>query len=198
VSEYDYEGLDLRRKRAILLGQLARILEQGSSAYRVNDDNTGLVRRVDATVTAAFEAAAAAAGANSHSGSAAGQIRSAWNELYGLKPDAPAAFRAAIQAVESASHAIIEPNNAKATLGSMLGQLRSAPERFELVIPGPDQTGNIEPLIKMLELIWNGQTSRHGARTVTRPETQEEANMAVHLAVLLVHWFATGAVRRKP
>jgi hypothetical protein len=34
--------------------------------------------------------------------------------------------------------------------------------------------------------------------TVTKTETQEEAEMAVHLAVTLVHWFSTGAVVRKP
>ena len=50
----------------------------------------------------------------------------------------------------------------------------------------------------MMELLWTGQTSRHGAQTVARRETQQETAMAVHLAVLLVHWFTTGAVRRKP
>jgi hypothetical protein len=30
----------------------------------------------------------------------------------------------------------------------------------------------------------------------TRPETLEEAVMAVHLAVMLVQWFISGAVRK--
>jgi hypothetical protein len=50
----------------------------------------------------------------------------------------------------------------------------------------------------MMSLLWTGQSSRHGAETVTRPETAAEAEMAVHLAVTLVYWFSTGAVRQKP
>ena len=193
----DGSGAMWRHDRAMMVRELAVILEQGSSAYRINDDINGLVRRVDATVTAAATASITAAEATSRLGSASDQLRSAWAKLYGLKPDPPVAYREAIQAVESAAHAIVEPNNARATLGTMLGQLRSTPGQYELAIPGPDQTGSVEPLIKMMELLWAGQTSRHGAQTVTRAETAEETAMAVHLAVLLVYWFATGAVRRK-
>jgi hypothetical protein len=163
----------------------------------LNHDLDGLDRRVDQTATAAAARAAEDAASNPATGSAASQIRLAWNKLYDLQPDAPAAYRAAIKAIESAGHAIIEPNNANATLGTMLGQLRSNPGRYVLAIPGPDKSGSVEPLIKMMELIWTGQTSRHGAQTVERPETQAEADMAVHVAVALVHCFATGAVQRK-
>jgi hypothetical protein len=157
-----------------------------------------LVRRVDATATEAATAAATAAAAMPAAGSAAEQIRSAWAELHGLHPDPSAAYRAAVQAVESAAHAMIEPNNAKATLGTMIGQLRNTPQRYALAIPGPDGTGSIAPLIAMMELLWTGQISRHGGQAPTRPETVEEARMAVHLAVTLVQWFITGAVRRVP
>jgi hypothetical protein len=53
------------------------------------------------------------------------------------------------------------------------------------------------PLIAMIELLWTGQTSRHGARPPTRPETFEEAQMAVYLAMTLVHWFVSGAASRR-
>jgi hypothetical protein len=197
VLGYDYDNSEYHRNRSLLLTGLNRVLDRGSSAFCLNDSASGLIRRVDATTTAAFEAAAAAAAADPNLGSAADQIRDAWAKLYGITPDAPEAYSAAIKAVESAIHATIEPNNAQGHLGTMLGQLRGNPGRFELAIPGPDQSGNIEPLIKMLELLWRGQTSRHGSQTPTRPETEPEAAMAVHLAVLLVQWFATGAVRRK-
>lgn len=70
----------------------------------------------------------------------------------------------AIRAVESAAHATIEPNNAKATLGTMLGQFRNALHVYRIAIPGPDGSGSITPLTAMMELLWTGQTSRHAAR----------------------------------
>jgi hypothetical protein len=182
---------------AQLREDLIQLLASGSSAWQVNSDSDGLVRRVDETATEAVEQSARAA-ATPAAGSATDQIRSAWAELYGLHPDPPAAYRAAVQAVESAAHAIVEPNNAAATLGTMLRQLRSAPQRYALAIPGPAGIGSVEPLTGMLDLLWKGQTSRHGAQTAQRAETFEEAQMAVHLAVTLVHWFTTGAVRRIP
>jgi hypothetical protein len=197
VGAYDYDRSTYHHNRTLMIRGLELILDRGSSAFRINDTATGLVRRVDVTTTAAFGAAAAVADADPNMGSAADQIKDAWAKLYSITPDPAAAYRVAVQAVESAIHTTIEPNNAQGHLGTMLGQLRGNPGSYELAIPGPDQTGNIEPLIKMLELLWKGQTSRHGGRTPTRPETEQEAGMAVHLAVLLVHWFATGAVRRK-
>lgn len=100
--------------------------------------------------------------------------------------------------MESAAHSVIEPNNTKATLATMIRLLDSTPHKWVLELPGPAGDGDVELLRKMMELLWTGQTSRHGAQTITRAETQEEAQMAVHLAVVLVHWFATGAVRRRP
>lgn len=194
----DRTGEKMRSDRAVLLRDLDLMLQAGSSAYRMDDDGGNLTRRVDATTTAAFNSAVSAAADQQSSGSAADQIRDAWIELYGVTPNAPAAFSAAIKAVESAAHSIIEPNNVKATLGTMIGQLRNAPHRYELTLPGAGGNRDVAVLRDMMELIWTSQTSRHGAQTVTRDETQEEAEMAVHLAVLLVHCFTSGAVRRKP
>lgn len=195
---FDYSGNGPRRERAELIKTLESILTTGSSFVRLNDARDGLIRRVDATVTAAFTSAVMAASDQRDSGSAADQIRDAWKELYGVKPNPSAAYSLAIKAAESAAHSTIEPNNAKATLGTMIGILKGAPHKFKLALPGPSGGGGVDALIKMLELIWTGQTSRHGAQTVTRIETREEAEMAVHLAVTLVHWFSTRAVTRIP
>jgi hypothetical protein len=180
------------------LAELETILSEGSSVWRVNKGDTGLTRRVDATAAAAATEAERAASALPTAGSAFAQIAAAWAAVHQLHPAPSAAYRDAIRAVESAAHAVIEPNNPRATLGTMLGQLRAQPQRYALAIPGPGRTGSIEPLIGMMELLWKGQTSRHGAQTTTRSETYEGAQMAVQLAVTLVQWFTTGAVRRVP
>jgi hypothetical protein len=174
------------------------MLDEGRSAYRVNDAGDGLTTRVPKASMDAFKAAVSAAGQAANVGSAADLLRSAWTCAYDLHPDPPKAYRQAIAAVEAAGAGIIGPNNTKATLGTMIGQLRNAPQRYRLVIPGPDGTGDVDPLTAMLELIWQGQTSRHGAQSATRHETLDEARMAVHLAVMLVQWFTTGAVQRVP
>jgi hypothetical protein len=197
-SEWDYTGEARRRDKAILVKELELMLYTGSSFVRVNDTQDGLTRRVDATATDAFTAAALAAADRSDAGSAASQLREAWKKLYQLSPDPSAAYSCAIKAVESAAHAIIEPNNSRATLGTMLGALRNAPHKFQLTLAGPSGNRDVDALVKMLELLWSGQTSRHGAQTNTRTETQGEAAMAVHLAVTLVFWFTTGAVTRRP
>jgi hypothetical protein len=60
-----------------------------------------------------------------------------------------------------------------------------------------DGSGDIGPLIGMIGLIWDDQEWRHGGEAPEREAAPEEAEMAVHPAVTLVHWFVTGAVRRR-
>ncbi len=175
---------------------LSGLLDDALSMLRVQPGGRGLERRADTSAEAAFGEAVHSADAAPTAGSAAGQLREAWGCVYALRPDAVKAYAQAIKAVESAAHALVEPRNAKATLGTMLGHLRTNRDRFSLVIPGPDGKGDVEPLIACMALLWDGQSSRHGSSSPTRDETLEEATMAVHLAATLVQWFASGAVRR--
>jgi hypothetical protein len=56
-----------------------------------------------------------------------------------------------------------------------------------LAISGRDgRAGDTKRLIACLELLWKGQSARHGSGSPTRPETLEEATMAVHLAIMPV------------
>jgi hypothetical protein len=193
---YDYTGDKQKRDARNLVKALAQMLDEGASAYMIDVPGNRLVHRTDPTSAAAYDQARAAAQAKPDAGSAAIQIQTAWSALHALHPDPPTAYRQAVTAVESAAHAIIEPNNAGATMGTMLGQLRSNLTKYALAIPGRSGAGDITPLIAMMELLWTGQTSRHGSQNPSRPETLDEATMAVHLAITLVHWFATGGIRR--
>ena len=192
---YDVSGLRQPRKIHEMIAVLDKLLEEKSSCYRVDDEQRGLTRRDDPTATNALSQAYSAAQAKPDAGSADDQIKTAWDSPHALHPDPPKAYAQAVRAVESAAHAIIEPNNPNATLGTMLGQMRNNPARYKLAIPCPAGTGDITPLIAMGQLLWQGQT-RHGGQTITRDETLEEAQMAVLLAVTLVHWFCSGAVQR--
>ncbi|PSM41512.1 hypothetical protein C6Y14_22025 [Streptomyces dioscori] len=137
------------------------------------------------------------AAAGSASGSAADHLAAAWQAAYGRSPDPVRAYSEAIKAVECAAHAVIQPNRAKATLGTMLGEIKNARHKFSAAIPSP--TGDsIAPAEAMMRALWEGQTSRHGAQTATVPETLEAARAGVHLAAALVQWFVSGAVVRTP
>lgn len=172
--------------------ELSRILELGGSVWRVADDGGSLERRVDRTVTAAMTEAA------SSESSAADHLAAAWQAAYGRHADPSRAYSEAIKAVESAAAPVVLPTDRLATLGRIIGTLRQASDRWELVIPNGEQpAADISVFIGMLELLWHGQTDRHGGVTPTRPIPQEAGPAAVHLAVLVVQWFQSGAMRRK-
>jgi hypothetical protein len=189
-----YEHPHARRNSVV--DALQDMLTLAGSAYRVNDARTGIELRVNPTVQQAVTSALATSRTPS-SGSAADHLAQAWKSSYGRDPDPSKAYSEAIKAVESAAQAMIEPNNAKATLGSMLRVIGNSPQRFGTAI-SPSSGEDITLVADMMRRLWQGQTSRHGSQSPTRLETPQEAEMAVHLATTLVQWFASGAVHRVP
>lgn len=172
---------------------LENLLAEGGSAWRVAADHQSLERRVDDTVVQAAEAVL-----SMPNKSAGDHLATAWKAAYGLHPDATKAYSESIKAVEAAAAPMISPNNAKATLGTIIRDLKQAPDKWELVILGPDRAPrDIASLLGMLELLWQGQSDRHGGVVPTVPIPSEAAPMAVHLAVSLVQWFQSGAVRKR-
>jgi hypothetical protein len=180
-------------------GALEFLLSEAGSAYTVAGDGTGLELRVDPTVAASIQAAIDEASAEPSAGSASGHLEVAWRAAYGLHPDSVRAYSEAIKAVECAAHAVIEPNNGRATLGSMLGEIRGgARAKFATAI-ATKPTGDPMAVVEaMMRALWDGQTSRHGKQTPTQPEPLEAARASVHLAATLVQWFVSGAVTRNP
>jgi len=173
---------------------LNEMLEAGGSAWRVRNDGCGLERRVLEAVRVAVEGAISSARATS--ADASDHLANAWRHAYGISPDATSAYGEAIRAVESASARLVEPHNAKATLGSINGAVRSNPGAWEVAITDP--TGSKvdgAPVLYMMELLWRGQTDRHGANP-TVPVTLAAAQAAVHLAAMLVQWWTSGGVAK--
>jgi hypothetical protein len=172
--------------------ELSHVLELGGSVWRVAADGGSLERRIDPTVTDAMAEAA------SSKDSTADHLAAAWQAAYGRHPDPSRAYSEAIKAVEAAAAPMVLPTDRLATLGKIIGTLRQAPGRWELVIPKSQQSAtDISVLIGMLELLWRGQTDRHGGIHPTRPIPQEAGPAAVHLAVLMVQWFRSGVIRRR-
>ncbi|MET9090953.1 hypothetical protein ABZX72_02570 [Streptomyces cyaneofuscatus] len=178
---------------------LGNLLDDAGSAYRVTDDNSGLELRVSTGVSEAMRQTIADATALTSTGSASDHLTTAWRAAYGLHPDPERAYSEAIKAVECAAHAVIQPNHKRATLGTMLGELKGpARPKFTTVLTTTDTKDPIAPVEELVRALWDGQTSRHGKQTPTAPETLEAARASVHLAATLVQWFSSGAVVRTP
>ncbi|MGY4917619.1 hypothetical protein ACWD9K_20775 [Streptomyces sp. 900116325] len=177
---------------------LEELLDNAGSAYRVADSRDGLEERVTPAVRDAVRQTMADAAVAASSGSAADHLAAAWRAAYGRSPDPQRAYSEAIKAVESAAHAVVQGNNQKATLGTMLREIDNARHKFDTTISTPPGKDPMAPVEAMMRALWEGQTSRHGAQTATVSETLEAARAGVHLAAALVQWFVSGAVVRTP
>lgn len=168
--------------------KLNSILELGGSVWRVHNDCSQLVRRVDETALVAHTMA------SSEADTASTELNEAWGSAYGRSPNASDAWDHSIKAVEAALIPIVTPAKAKATLGDVVGTLKSQEHIWLLGLPGHDDTSSVAPLVAMLRLIWPNP-DRHGGNQ--RQPTIGEAQGVVNLAVTIVQWSRAGLVSKR-
>ena len=185
----DWEAFEGGRNATWLqqLADLEQRLTDGGSAWTIDHDLRGLFRRVDQTQVDARRAAEASATTAGRS-DAASYLQAAWRHAFGMDPDPSAAYGEAVRAVEAAAIPVVSPNNGRATLGTVIRDVRNQPWLLVLVDVN-DAPGDAGPFVEMLNCLWQGQRSRHAGGASTRPQTQSEAEAAVQLAVLAVQWF---------
>lgn len=160
------------------------LLTQGGSAWEVSkrpDDRYCLTYRELGPTRDAIETLP--------SDRAADHMKDAWFSLAGRSPNADYAYSEAVKAVEAAAKPVVSPKNAKTTLGTIIRDLRSAPQNFAF------ELGEVSHVIELMNDMWTTNL-RHADEDAPKEHTQEEADAAVHLALTLVRWFAGGAVRR--
>lgn len=123
-------------------------------------------------------------------------LRIAWSEAYGRTPDSGKAYLEAVRAVEAAAAPVVIPRDPLPTLGKILTALSDRPEKWVVTLGGSSQ----QPVDTraVMDMLWRSQFDRHGTADENVPMnvSDAEAEAAVHLAALLVHWFKTGAVRQ--
>jgi hypothetical protein len=184
-------GMPETRWNHSVASKLQELLTDVRSVYYVRDDTRGLERRADTAGTTEASEGFRTATSKIY-GPAAEHLQTARGALDTLRPDPVKAYSEAIKAVEAAGHTLIEPDNVRSTLGTMIREIGANPRQFSLTIAG----GRAVTLRHMMGLLWFGQTSRHGGETY-RPETQEQAEMAISLAETLVEWFLSGKIQRQ-
>ena len=123
---------------------------------------------------------------------ASDHLRRAWSHAFARQPDPSAACIEAAKAVEAAALATIEPNNRRATLGTMLKAMEAKPEKWTTVFESSD-AGSLETVISMMRMIWKGHL-RHGNPKEPIDVSTEQCEMIVHTAALLVQWFGSGRI----
>ncbi|CEG86632.1 Putative uncharacterized protein pSV2.03 [Propionibacterium freudenreichii] len=167
--------------------ELEALLENAGSAWKVGerDGHAALEKRVPEGVADAVDDTVSSAG------EAGSLLAEAWRSLYGRSPDTEDAYEKAIKAVEEAGASIVSPDNKRASLGTMVRDMK-AQKDWALDLP----TGDADVPVKMAAALWVGQEGRHGGNGYRKP-TQAEAEAAVMLAVPLVQWFTSGAIQRR-
>jgi hypothetical protein len=171
-----------------LIDQLDLHLHQGGSKYCVSANRDGLESRVAPTV--ADRAAKLMTGKTR----TAAHLREAWRDVYGRNPKPGNAYGEAVRAVEAAGIPIISPKNDKATLGTMIRDMKAAPHKWRVTLQ-PALGDPVQYVIGMMELLWTAQL-RHGTPDPSVPLTATplEAEAALHIALTLIHMFEAGLI----
>jgi hypothetical protein len=167
--------------------ELQRLLTVGRSVWEVNERRDGLRRRLPRAEQAAYDQAA------SKDDEISRELQTAWGKVYGLHPNPSDAWDHAIKAVEAALWRIVTPDVDTPTLGKIIAHLSRHGDQFKLRLPtSSDRTTEAETFAQMLRLMWVNP-DRHITGNWREP-TQEEAENAVQLAVLVVGWVRSGAL----
>ena len=169
--------------------QLTLYLEHARSVYTIGKDDDGkyeiqyrqppeLTRLVEETTRGRDRSAR--------------HIREAWSSAFKRDANLNAAGAAAVKAVEVVAKPVIIPNNDRATLGQIIRAMRDKPAKWET---DSEADRGFETVTEMMDQIWKGHY-RHGDETKPFEASAAGTEMIVHLAVLVVHWFNSGKIRR--
>lgn len=170
--------------------ELSLRLTVGRSVWDTAADGYSLVRRTDPTASEQLKTAV------SRNDVASDELAHAWEKVFGRHPDSSDAWDHAIKAVEAVLIPIVCPKKDKATLGSVAGQLKSAPHSWKLALDNPDGIGGVQTLEAMLRLMWPNP-DRHQDGTPRRKPTQHEAEAVIHTAVTIVQWARSGVLVKR-
>lgn len=169
--------------------RLRPVLEAAGSLWTVSPNGRSLTKRVTDAEEQAYNAAVEPAD------QAADELHQAWAKAYGVRADSSDAWDHAIKAVEIMLLPLVVPAMRKGTLSNVIGELGKQAKHFQFrLASSSDRTTNIEALVQLLRLMWPNPDRHGGAES--RVPTSEEAQNVVNLAVLIVNWTRSGALRR--
>jgi hypothetical protein len=181
-----YEGMNMDGA----IADLSRALGKGSNYEVVQPNPERWAWRLQRRTTIA---ASAAVSVQTATGDDPGKhLDEAWKAAFGRDPRPSVAYSEAVKAVEAAAIPLISPKHSAATLGTVLGELRSNPKKYaavfetDAVLDRDTMLSPVETITVMADLLWRNQGERHAPIV---PTTQPQAELAVHIALTLVQAF---------
>lgn len=174
-----------------VLSALERILSTGGSSWKVGTrgGRNGLVARMPSSVVDVV------AQVTSSSDRAGNKLAQAWDKAYGPDAQPSDAYVAAVRAVEILICPLVSPRNDRATLGTVIRDLRAQSGSWRFAMKHGDGTDTAGEVVALLQLLWKAQNDRHGSGTYA-DVTLEEAQAAVLLSSTLVGWLSKGMLQR--
>lgn len=171
--------------------ELKAAMERSRFAYTIDDDSRAVVEVLPPGVTETVERAFGVKAAES-------EMREAVHWATGVKPDPLKSFDAMVRALEAVVIPALSPKDAKATLGKVLGSIRTGQVKLDTALPrsaqAPAGALPVVDLVRgMLELVWSGY-ERHA--TGGAPPTPDEARALIGVTGTLVSWFGGGMVKK--
>jgi hypothetical protein len=169
---------------------LAWILDTPGSRWEVriardDDDEHHLAGRVGGPLPEAIDRLS--------SGPAHDHLDVAWTEATSPQGDRSKAMGEAVKAVEAAAKPVVSPNDHDgATLGTVIAALRAKPEKWEVVL----DRDSVAAVADRAEVLWRSHRDRHGTDAEREPIGEDEASVAVYLAIELVATFQRGIAAR--
>jgi hypothetical protein len=187
-----FSTLDMSGDPAAAAADLAGILKRGRSVWTVSKSEVdGTYQLTRTELSATQEAVGNLAKSTERPGV---HLAQAWKAVAGLTPSPDTAYDQAVRAVEAAYQPVVVPRNGKARLGVMLKALTDAPAKwtYSLRVEGEPAAG-VEVVAEMMRVLARANV-RHGT-TKQIAHSEVEALAAVHMAVALVGFVASGAFR---
>lgn len=173
--------------------ELSLLLTQGGSVYHVVETSgrQRLQRRVEPHLDALARDEMKAGGDPGE------LLDHAWSATFGIDPNPSHGYRTAVRAVEAAAIPIVLPSDTDATLGKVIGHLAATRDRWTFVLPQRrDGEPSVQTLIDNMGMLWTSHYDRHVTQGVPLHIGQHEADAALPLAALLVHWLRSDALRK--
>lgn len=183
-----WKGLESRSN-----GDLDAILYEAGSVYKVayTTGSGRLERRVEEHTEVLAKQAMS-------TGDSASELLShAWSATYGLEPNPSEGYRCAVRAVEAIAGPLILPSDSHVTLGKIISHLRDARNEWEFALPSRgDGEPSVQTIIDCLGSLWTSQYDRHVREDTPLHVQPHEAEAAVPLAAVTIHWLQRGLLKK--